>query len=72
MDSNEKSLQILGRLVRTSSTKKKAYLDDMFFEGSYLSRHSKHRKNYYLKEHLKVIDLCKLHKNKMFKDDLPF
>lgn len=72
MDSNEKSLQILGRLVRTSSTKKKAYMDDMFFYGTYLSRHSKHRKNYYLKEHLKVIDLCKLHKNKSIGGNIPF
>lgn len=72
MDSNEKSIQILGRLARTSETKKKAYLDDMFFEGSYLSRHSKHRKNYYIRENLKVIDLCKLHKKDIYQDDLPF
>lgn len=55
MDSNEKSLQILGRLARTHMSKKKAYLDDLVFPGHYLKRHGNHRKNYYLKEKLKVI-----------------
>lgn len=55
MDSNEKAIQILGRLVRQSEGKDKAYLDDICFTGKYLTRHSKHRKNYYLKEKLKVI-----------------
>ena len=55
MDSNEKSIQILGRLARTHMSKKKAYLDDLVFPGKYLRRHGNHRKNYYLKERLKVI-----------------
>ena len=55
MDSNEKSIQILGRLVRQHESKKKAYLEDIMFPGSYLSRHGKHRKNYYKKQGLKVI-----------------
>ena len=57
MDSNEKSLQILGRLARTHMSKKKAYLDDLVFPGNYLKRHGNHRKNYYLKEKLKVIKI---------------
>lgn len=57
MDSNEKSLQILGRLARTHMSKKKAYLDDLIFPGNYLKRHGNHRKNYYLKEKLKVIKI---------------
>lgn len=55
MDSNEKSIQILGRLVRQHSSKKKAYLDDLVFSGRYLLRHGKHRKIYYQNEKLKVI-----------------
>lgn len=55
MDSNEKAIQILGRLVRQHASKKKAYLDDLVFSGRYLSRHGRHRKVYYQKEKLKVI-----------------
>ena len=55
MDSNEKAIQILGRLVRKSEGKTKAYLDDLVFKGYYLYRHGKHRKVYYQKEKLKVI-----------------
>lgn len=57
MDSNEKTIQLLGRLVRTHQSKSKAYMDDIAYNGKYLSRHAKHRKNYYLKEGLKVIKL---------------
>lgn len=57
MDSNEKSLQILGRLARTHMSKKKAYLDDLVFPGNYLKRHGNHRRMYYLKEKLKVIKI---------------
>lgn len=57
MDSNEKSIQILGRLVRKHESKTKAYLDDLMFPGNYLSRHARHRKNYYKKEKLKVIEV---------------
>ena len=63
MDSNEKTIQLLGRLVRTHESKSKAYLDDIAYVGKYLSRHANHRKNYYKKEKLKVIDLGK-RKNK--------
>lgn len=57
MDSNEKSIQILGRLVRQHASKSKAYLDDLIFPGHYLMRHGNHRKVYYQRENLKVI--CK-------------
>lgn len=60
MDSNEKSIQILGRLVRKHESKTKAYLDDLVFPGSYLSRHGRHRKVYYQREKLKVIILKRL------------
>ena len=60
MDSQEKSIQFLGRLVRTSSTKTKVYLDDIHYKGDYLTRHGKHRKSYYSKEKLKVISLEKI------------
>lgn len=55
MDSQEKSIQFLGRLVRTHKNKNKAYLDDIQYPGRYLNRHSKHRKKYYLNQKLKVI-----------------
>lgn len=57
MDSNEKAIQLIGRLVRTHESKSKAYLDDIQYNGKYLSRHSNHRKNYYLKQKLVVIKL---------------
>lgn len=57
MDSNEKAIQILGRLVRKHESKSKAYLDDLMFPGNYLARHARHRKSYYKKEHLKVIEV---------------
>ena len=59
MDSNEKTIQLLGRLVRTHISKSKAYLDDIAYNGKYLTRHAKHRKNFYIKEGLKVIKLKK-------------
>lgn len=62
MDSNEKSIQILGRLVRQCEGKDKAYLDDLAFEGHYLSRHAKHRKVYYQREKLKVIIVNRVRK----------
>lgn len=66
MDSQEKSIQFLGRLVRTHKSKRRVYLDDIHYQGSYLNRHGNHRKRYYQKEGLKVIDLAKhwkKHKN---------
>lgn len=55
MDSHEKSIQILGRLVRKFEGKNKTYLDDFIFPGKYLKRHGNHRKIYYQKQKLKVI-----------------
>lgn len=63
MNSQEKSIQFLGRLVRTDKSKKKVYLDDLHYPGNYLSRHGRHRKQYYQKQELKVILLEKLWKN---------
>ena len=57
MDSKEGTIQLLGRLVRKSSQKNKAYIDDILFPGTYLSRHGRHRKNYYIGEGLKLIQL---------------
>lgn len=75
MDSNEKTIQILGRLVRQHNSKKKAYLDDLVFPGIYLLRHGNHRKNYYKKENLKVISIGhptgkQLPKNKRHRETL--
>lgn len=62
MDAQEKSIQFLGRLVRTHKSKSKVYLDDIHYPGSYLNRHGKHRKQYYQKQELKVILMEKLWK----------
>ena len=62
MDSQEKSIQFLGRLVRTHESKSRVYLDDLQYFGDYLSRHGNHRRMYYQKEKLKVIQLDKLWK----------
>ena len=59
MDSQEKNIQFLGRLVRTHKEKDKAYLDDIWYPGHYLDRHGRHRKVYYQKQNLKVIILGK-------------
>lgn len=55
MDSQEKSIQFLGRLVRTHASKSKVYLDDIHYPGNYLDRHGKHRERYYREQKLKVI-----------------
>lgn len=57
MDGEEKTIQLLGRLVRTHISKSVAYMDDLIFPGKYLSKHGRHRKNYYLREDLKVINI---------------
>lgn len=54
-DSNETISQLMGRLERTHESKNKSYIDDLFDEGHYLKRHSKHRIAYYRKEKFKVI-----------------
>jgi len=55
MDSNERTIQVLGRLVRQSAKKNKAYLDDLIYPGKYLKRHGNHRKKFYRNQGLKVI-----------------
>lgn len=75
MNSQEKSIQFLGRLVRTFKGKDKVYLDDIQYQGNYLSRHSKRRARYYKEEDLKVIDMKKIWNKyeKHYPDDyLPF
>lgn len=62
MDSQEKSIQFLGRLVRTDESKSRVYLDDLHYPGNYLDRHGKHRKQYYQRQELKVILLDTLWK----------
>lgn len=53
-DSQSTISQIMGRGERTHSSKKKTYMEDFYDEGHYLSRHSKHRINYYKEEKFKV------------------
>lgn len=60
MNSQEKSIQFLGRLVRTYEGKNRVYLDDIQYPGNYLGRHSRKRARYYKQEKLKVINLSKL------------
>lgn len=60
MNSQEKSIQFLGRLVRTFEGKDRVYLDDIQYQGDYLSRHSKRRARYYKDEDLKVISMKKI------------
>ncbi len=57
MDSQEKSIQILGRLVRKHESKNKTYLDDFIFDGTFLKRHGNHRKIYYQKQGFKVLKI---------------
>lgn len=52
-------LQILGRLLRSHSSKKKAYMIDMWDLGAYLNLHSKRRKRYYEKEKFEVRETYK-------------
>ena len=55
MDAREKTIQFLGRLVRTNKSKSKAYLDDLIYPGDYLRKHGYHRRKYYKDQHLKVL-----------------
>lgn len=72
MDSQEKTIQFLGRLVRTHKSKNKVYLDDIWYPGDYLERHGKHRKRYYQSEGLKVIDMGRIWKKYDQNTPLPF
>ena len=71
-NSEEKNIQFLGRLVRTCEGKDKVYLDDISYPGHYLSRHGRHRKNYYKKQNLKVISLGRGRVKDACDNDLPF
>lgn len=64
-DSEEDISQICGRMERTFKGKKKSYLDDMYYYGQYLERHSKHRINYYIRTGMKVINLKKKRNGKL-------
>ena len=72
MDSQEKNIQFLGRLVRTHEGKDKAYLDDIHYPGKYLNRHGNHRRIYYQKQNLKVIRLNRGKVTDRSAPDLPF
>lgn len=54
-DSNATVSQLWGRLERKHASKSKAYMDDLFDEGHYLKRHSKHRINYYRRENMRIL-----------------
>lgn len=54
-DSNETISQLMGRMERTHESKNKSYIDDLYDEGHYLIKHSKHRIKYYKAEKFKVI-----------------
>lgn len=54
-DSNETISQLMGRMERKHESKTKSYIEDLYDEGHYLNRHSKHRVNFYRKEGFKVI-----------------
>ena len=55
MKAQEKTIQFLGRLVRTHSSKTKTYLDDIHYPGKYLDNHGRSRRRYYQEQKLKVI-----------------
>lgn len=55
-DSQSTIWQLMGRLERTDESKKKAYMEDLFDTGKYMSRHSKHRVFYYRNTDFKVIE----------------
>lgn len=46
----------IGRAVRIDKSKKLTYIEDMFDQGLYLKKHSKHRRIAYRNEGFKVID----------------
>lgn len=54
-DSQETVSQLMGRGERKHESKKKFYMDDIYDSGHYLTRHSKHRINYYKTEGFKVL-----------------
>lgn len=58
-DSVINTLQLLGRNKRTHESKKRAFYYDFWDQGSYLKRHSKHRRNVFIQEKHKVVDAFK-------------
>lgn len=58
-DSQATIWQLMGRLERTDDSKKKAYMEDLFDTGKYMSRHSKHRVVYYRSTGFTVIEQYK-------------
>ena len=58
-DSQINALQLIGRILRKHESKEKVYYEDLYDEGFYLKRHSKHRILWYKKEGFKVIELWK-------------
>lgn len=58
-NSEEDISQLCGRMERKFEGKNKSYLDDMYYYGPYIERHSKHRINYYIRTGMKVINLIK-------------
>lgn len=62
MKAQEKSIQFLGRLVRSHSSKTKAYFDDLHYPGRYLDNHGKSRRRYYSEQGLKILRIT--HKSK--------
>jgi len=58
-DSQSTVMQLMGRLERKDESKKKAYMEDFYDEGTYARRHSKHRVNYYKKEGMKLYEKYK-------------
>lgn len=58
-DSEEDISQLCGRMERTFKGKAKSYIDDLYYYGPYLEKHSKHRINYYKKTGMKVINKLK-------------
>lgn len=53
-DSQEDVLQILGRATRKHESKEYTILEDFMDNGTYLTRHSKHRLKYYKSEGLSI------------------
>lgn len=58
-DSQSNVLQIFGRGLRKSKTKKRIDLEEFFDKGKYLQRHSKHRVIYYKNQKFPVKELYK-------------
>lgn len=58
-DSEEDILQLMGRMERRNIGKNKSYIDDLYYYGQYIERHSKHRIKYYKNTKMKLINRLK-------------